>query len=287
MNRFALIMILTVLMVLVPGSFGCAPEVVEPLPTKPLGDLEIGDRVVDQTWEWDHKPGDNYTHTGVIQPITWIVVGKNHYEGIGDHITLLSEELVARMAFDNSKSRGSDRGNNHWGESGSPDATDGVRAFINSLDKDYYSYEGDGFYGVLPEPFRNAIITTPLENREYKDGEPYTTEDNVFLLSQTELGAGSEFTHEIGTTLPYFADDNPEIRIGYFDGKSDWYMTRSPNSGLSYRVRLINSRGEPDTYYHANYPNFAVRPALNMDTSTQVTESPNEEGTYEFVWTAK
>jgi len=264
-------------------SFGCTSPEEEQISTRPIIEMEIGDRVIDESWEWEHKPYDNYTGSGEIKPITWIVVGKNHFSDMDEHVVLLSEQLVARHTFDDSTNRGSPRGNNHWGKSGSYNATHGIRPFLNSLDKEEYSYAGDGVYDAFSSSFKNTVLVTPLPNREYQEGEFYTTEDKVFLLSQTELGAGNEFTHEIGTVLPYFAEDEPEKRIAYRGDKTDWYLTRSPNAGLSYRTRLINSRGEPDTYYHANYPNFAVRPAVNVCSTTPVSEAPNEEGIYQII----
>ncbi len=56
-----------------------------PEPTKRLGDLQVGDRVVDPSWEWEFRSGDDYTlDSGAgdpTKPVTWIVVAKDHYLG--------------------------------------------------------------------------------------------------------------------------------------------------------------------------------------------------------------
>ena len=76
---------------------------------KTLGELNIGDKVVDNSWEWEHRTGPDrwdgvpYSGTGVTMPVTWIVVAKDHY-GPNSGVTLLSEELIGKFMFDNSGS---------------------------------------------------------------------------------------------------------------------------------------------------------------------------------------
>lgn len=77
-----------------------------------IGNLSIGDRVVDYSWS-----GQGNKH------VIWIVVAKDHYSGMDSHVTLLSEYMLNEiMPFDNS-TRG-EYGSNDWGTSGDPDATE-------------------------------------------------------------------------------------------------------------------------------------------------------------------
>ncbi len=69
--------------------------------------------MVDSTWEWEYRLGFKYSDKdsdgdpvppGEVKLVTWLVVAKDHYEDLEPHVTLLSEELIGRNAFDNSKS---------------------------------------------------------------------------------------------------------------------------------------------------------------------------------------
>ncbi len=38
--------------------------VAEAAAVQPIGDLQVGDRVVDNSWTWEHRTGNNYTGSG-------------------------------------------------------------------------------------------------------------------------------------------------------------------------------------------------------------------------------
>jgi len=90
---------------------------------QPIEGLEVGDRVVDNSWSWEHRTDGGYHGTGEIKPVTWIVVAKNHYGPISG-VTLLTEELIARYPFDTATELNTDspidylRGTNVWREAG-------------------------------------------------------------------------------------------------------------------------------------------------------------------------
>ncbi len=52
-----------------------------------IGELPIGARVADPSWEWEFRTGNNYSGSGNVKPVTWIVVAKDHYEGLDSHVT--------------------------------------------------------------------------------------------------------------------------------------------------------------------------------------------------------
>lgn len=62
-----------------------------------LNDIAIGSIVYDPNWEWEHKPGDSYSGSGVTKPVKWIVVAKNHYAP--NQIILMTEEIIARQVL--------------------------------------------------------------------------------------------------------------------------------------------------------------------------------------------
>jgi len=243
--------------------------------TIPLGDLPIGARVIDPTWEWEFRTGDNYSGPGEKKPVTWIVVAKNHYSGLESHVTLLSEELIGLYTFDNSTERVlefAELGYNHWGESGTGTATYGLRPWLNSTG----IHSGEGFYRAFSESFKNAVLLTDLPNKEGLYGNPYTTSDDVFIPSTTELGDTRHvWTYQIGSAYPFFAGSDAKKRLAWLANETKSYWTRSPGFGDG--VRIVYYTG--DFYYEnglspdpeAYFGLYGVRPALNLKAGVLVS----------------
>jgi hypothetical protein len=239
----------------------------------PITDLPIGARVVDPSRAWEHRLGFDYsdigwegaqTPPGEVKPITWIVVAKDHYDINESHVTLLSEELIGRHTFDN-----------HWGESGADNATRGLRPWLNSTG----IHAGKGFfYQAFSVKFMTAVLTTPVPNREWKEGKTYITNDNIFIPSTTELGdTAHSKTYQIGATYPYFQNAVAAERVARIGGETEVYWTRSPDSGNGSYDCLVNKSGEFDIHYFTHYEYYGlfygVRPALNLKADTLVTEN--------------
>lgn len=266
-----------------------------------LGALEIGDRVVDNSWQWEHRLGIDYSdldwqgnpiESGETKPVNWIVVAKDHY-GPNSGVTLLAEELIGKFRFDNSTDRGSDFGSNHWGNSGTTDADKGLRPWLNSTG----IHAGQGFYEAFSSDFKNLVRSTNLPNRTWEEGSIYFTSDNVFIPSISELGeihydsvGGSSIsTYHIGSAFPYF-DRGPregnfpntelvEERIkAELGGDLEDYWTRSPIKSHPSRFRTYGT-GTP----WANNYLVAVRPIVNLDGGAAVSDSPNSYGVYELI----
>jgi serine/threonine protein kinase len=237
--------------------------------TIPLGDLLIGARVVDPGWEWEFRTGAGYARAEGDQtkPVTWIVVAKDHYEGLDPHVTLLSEELVGRHAFDNSTHVHS-WGYNHWGESGTHTSADrGLRPWLNSTG----IHSGEGFHQTFSESFKQAVLTTTVPNKEWEYGSAYSTQDKVFIPSSTELGDNEhKRTYRIGTFYPYFQGGGDAKRVALLGGKPFWYWIRSPDSNRGYRVGRIISAGAFTGL--AAHQDDGVRPALNLKSGILVSE---------------
>jgi len=269
--------------------------------TVPLSKMPIGARVVDPSWEWEYRLGinhsdylgpDNYTGPGEVKPVTWLVVAKNHYAGLEPHVTLLAEDLIGLYAFDNSTDREHDHadlGYNHWGESGTANATRALRLWLNSSG----IHPPEGFYRAFSARFRKALLATPLPNKEWVDGGEYTTKDRVFIPSNTELGdTGHLATYRIGSVYPYFDGAGDEERTaamvgdnwrdiaengmpGYLakyniQGNNWQYWTRSPHSKLGSFVSYCCDDGE---FYSngARSNTWGVRPALNLRANVLVS----------------
>lgn len=253
-------------------------------PTRALGTLAVGELVRDPTWEWEHRTGGGYTGDGDVGAVTWIVAARDHYPALGSHATLLAQDLIARHPYDNSTDRGSPSGSSHWGQSGTTDATRGLRPFLNSLDAGTYGYAGEGFLAAFSAGFREALLETELPNLAFGEVVPYYTSDKVFVPSHTELGIASE--PAVGTVLEYFdgAGNTDANRIAVLDGSAAAYWTRSPSFFGPSFVDLISESGGVEFPSDASYSHGGVRPAVNLDPGVQLFAQPDGQGVYEFTY---
>lgn len=236
-----------------------------------LNEVEIGARVVDNSWKWVFKTGENYTGTGEKKPVTWIVVARNHYEGLDPHVTLLSEELIGKQVFDNSTDRGSSRGSNDWGNSGTTDAEAGLRPWLNSDG----SYGKASFYNAFSDHFKEIVLVTEVPNREWQNGDAYITSDKVFIPSTTELGdIEHERTYKIGATYSFFEDTENVHRVARLGEEEWWYVLRSP---VASQVSLLRSVSPGGSFSHgsASQSSDAVRPVINVRSDAMVSIMPD------------
>ncbi len=245
--------------------------------TIPLGDLPIGARVVDPSWEWEFRAGNNYSGSGAVKPVTWLVVAKDHYSGFDPHVTLLAEELIGLFPFDNSTDSDheyAEYGYGHWGESGTGNADRGLRPWLNSTGL----HAGEGFCRAFSESFKRAVLTTTVPNKEWQNGSAYTTSDNVFIPSTTEFGDEvHNLTYPIGKTYVYFQGAGDEKRVALLGGDARLYWTRSPGSFYGDHVCFVEFAGgfSGGSAYGAYR---AVRPALNLKSEILVSEiKPSNE----------
>ncbi len=278
-NVFFTVMAVAILAVLITAAMGGMEAAqVEASGTRTLGSLELGDRVIDPSWEWEFRTGSGYYYQDgdLTKPVTWTVVAKDHY-GADTGVTLLSEELIGRHAFDNSD-HVHDRGYNHWGESGIHlTATLGLRPWLNSTG----IHEGEGFYNEFSESFKNAIIPISLPNKVWDTSSSYLTLDNVFIPSTTELGDTLHaMTYKIGMVYPYFEGAKYLDRSAQLGESSWWYWTRSPSSSGVNGIRIVAPLGG---FINLEYPRmgyYGVRPALNLRSDATVSTIPNDEDIY-------
>ncbi len=246
---------------------------------KLLSSLSIGDKVVDPSWEWTFKRGFGYTDfdANVTQSVTWIVVAKDHY---GSGVTLLSEKLIAYFSYDESTiDSGLLAGRNHWGNSGSTSPV-GLRPWLNSTTP----HEGTGFYSVFSDNFKNALLMTTLDNYDFDLMTSYTSDDLVFIPSNTELGdTVHESTYEIGRTWEYFIGAEDNLRVTNFPDQSygEEYWTRSPVD-YGYRTEGVVYDSGFFASDFADFNSVGVRPAVNLNSNTKVSETVNEDGYYEI-----
>lgn len=268
-----------------------AGEIVQQYSKKCVSELSIGDLVIDNSWQWEHKTGVGYTGVGAIKPITWTVVAKNHY-GASSGVTLLSNDLIGQFIFDN-------RTEVHWGGVNLWGFSNHIRPWLNGSG----IYTGNGFYDAFSDEFRSSILITDIPNEGYNAGK-YTTQDKVFIPSTIELGdsvVSYEYydeimketrtryvTFTIGTVYPFFDGATNSDRIAKLGASNFSYWTRSPESWLEDIVHCFLIDGSQGIYMRSDNKqakdNNGVRPALNINPNMLVSGIPNESGIYEIFY---
>lgn len=220
-----------------------------------IKDLPIGSVVYDPSWEWEHKIADRYTGNGSIKPIDWVIVAKNHYNNPNESITILTNELIAKYMFDNSIDRGHIFGSNYWGDN-----------YINSSLRKWLNTT---FYNSFSNKLRDSIVKTHLPNKNHL-GVSFTTIDNVFIPSETELGSNNKSMYTVGTDWGFFKND--ESRVSNI-GEYSWpYWTRSPQPLNTFLVRYVHNTGS--FYYSSAFiDNYGIRPAVNLQPNTLVCKN--------------
>jgi len=238
-----------------------------------LGNLPVGSIVVDNTWQWEHRTGGNYTGDGETKPLEWIVVGQNHYADLEAHTTLFTKEVIARYVFDDSTDRGHTSGSNHWGNSGTTNANHGLRPFLNTT-----------FFNAFSSQFKNRVLTTPLPNKPWDSEEEYITDDNVFVLALKEVGGGATSSfRDIGNRLEYFINDATNKRKA--TGVQTNYWMRNPEiNDPTFLDYVKASDGGCYNAAPAYYQDRGVRPAINLRSDTPVKPT-SISGIYEMLYT--
>ncbi len=141
---------------------------------KTLGELNVGDLVVDQSWQWQFRTGPGYSQKAddLTKPVVWVVVAKDHY-GADSGVTLLSKDIIGRYTFDDSTDRGGMSGSNHWGDSGQPNAEHGLRLWLHAEGTGYE----EGYYNSFSQEFKESIVQVTLPNSAAVDDYMPTAEE--------------------------------------------------------------------------------------------------------------
>lgn len=243
---------------------------------KKIRELSTGSLVYDANSLWEHRDNVAYTGNGETKPVLWLLVAKNHSVYPGNSVTLLAKNVIAQYAFDNSTDRSasySATNPNNWGSSGSPNATAGIRPWLNST-----------FFKHFSKAFQNAVLTTNLSNKTgAPTAIPYITEDKVFIPSATELNGdindiNGKVFQTIGEEWGYFSDNDSRKAAGVADS----YWTRSTPSPSFSELFIVSADGS-FFYNYARNTHYGVRPVLNIKDETQVRNVG--ENTWQIVWT--
>lgn len=254
--------------------------------TQPIDNLIIGDRVLDSSWEWDFG-----FDAPLLKPVVWIVVAKDHY-GEGSGVTLLSEDIIGHPIFDDSTVV-STFGNNHWGKSGTADASNGLRPWLNSKGL----HKGEGFYEAFSEDFKSAVLERgiPCIEFEYDSNLPspnscstYISYDKVFIPSALELGGNPVVANCLdGKVFPFFDGAPTTARIASKGGTSFWYWTRTPSKdscdilfGVDPEGNIKSTSEIIHTMGLTNMGQVATRAVVNIKSDTMVSSEPAANDIY-------
>lgn len=274
---------------------------------KTLFSLPVGAKVKDP----------NTKYYGAV--IGWVIADHNHSGYPKNSTSLISERILTLKCFDAMESGGSsDRknyGNNRY-------ILSNIRQWLNAVgtgwyraqhsydrppSKDYVLYgpnDYDGEAGFLtnfsPDMLEAIIATTLIVAKPTSDGGgSETLNDKVFLLSEAEVGFGSENGINEGSKLSLFSSNNNRRAMPTpqavsnsehtgFSGVSAskyWYwFLRSPYSFRDQYVFEVDTSGGLGESVYACHSVWGIRPALNLPNSVLVSDSPDSSGYYTIIW---
>ena len=274
-----------------------------------LSNLPIGAKV---------KFGKYSVNGETAEPITWLVVAKNHsctpaYPS--NSVTLLTEGIIDIRALDakeptnvNFPSR-QERGNNRY-------TLSNLDQWLNKRESLWYSpthiYDSSptndrtggfgtgydtrpGFLNAFSNEEFGAILDTTIRAvlADVDGGGQEDVSRKVFVPSGTEAGYITSI--QGNTTWEYFINHNMLASLtkqAYTHslctqkpnlGESHYWWIRDVNTGDGANGRTaIGERGT--SYWVASTGSAGVRPALNVSNSLSVTDTVDGEGCYSVVW---
>lgn len=278
-----------------------------------LSNLAVGSKV---------KFGSYSVNGEAAQPIVWTIVAKNHTGYPDNSVTLHTSEIIDLRCFDarepsNSNSDRQNYGNNRYSVSNldqwlNKDAAGGEwYSAAHSADHSPNTTAGTGNYGIqyaarpgflnnFTDDEKAAILSTTIRVvKPNADGGSY--EDivrKVFLPSTTEVGVSNENSIAEGKAWGYYTSNT--ARIGYVtqqcfsntpssskpSSKTEawyWWLRTPRYSDVKY-VRTIGSDGTNSYIFKAYDGNNGIRPALNVPTLLNVSDTTDGDGCYTFEW---
>lgn len=255
--------------------------------------------------------------------VVFKVADKNHSGYPANSVTLITDKIPFLLAFDaieasNSDSNRRSYGNNRyslanllqWLNSNAAagkwysakHSADAPPTAANVWSSHNPYSDKAGFLAMLDDRFVAALLetTVTVAKNTVTDGGSYeTVKAKMHLPSTTEVGLTNENNIAEGVKLALFSDNTS--RLAYptaecvknstytntsLNTSAAWYYwLRTPVSGNSCSVRVVNSSGALNDY-SAYIGNGGVRPLCNLNSSILVSDSTNAKGNYEFQWNA-
>ena len=235
--------------------------------------------------------------------IVWRIANKS-----GSSITLISNGIIARYAFDAKEPNNgdSDRRNygnnryrysnlNQWlnSEAGAGSWYSAQHSADHAPDSTSVVSENPyksaaGFLSGFTEKEKNYLktVSRAVGKSDTDGGGTETISARIWLPSGTEVGLSTDFAE--GSQLSAFSGS--ASRIAYYTadcashtggsaGGTGWYWLRTPYASYSYNVRGVNSAG---SLYNsdANSGDGGVRPLCVLDSSVLVSLTTDADGYY-------
>lgn len=280
-----------------------------------LSNLPVGAKV---------KFGKHQVNTEVAQNIEWLVVAKNHSGYPDNSVTLLTEKAIDMRAFDGKEYSASNafRKASGWAnykysnirqwlntdEEGSAwyqttHSLDTPPSNYNVLNDTGYDTR-PGFLYFFSSEERDAILPTTLKTYSFDTKTTESVTDKIYLLSYREVSGSTDSTLlDEGTQLEYFVGMT-DFRSGVTtQAYSNSLSTNKPSTVSSYILWWSRSEyydSVNNSIYSMSVNNTAsafqytiiepytgkvgVRPALNLSSTTKVSDSVDTDGCYMVVY---
>ena len=278
-----------------------------------LSNLPIGAKI---------KFGKHSINGETAQPITWLVVAKNHTSTPAypsNSVTLLAERIIDLRAFDASEPNNTisavrSYGNNRYSLSNldqwlnsavesnwyvakhSYDQSPNSSTYVANRNTQYS--QRPGFLNTFSSNEINAILPTTIRvltslnaTTDYED-----ITRKVFIPSRTEINILGSRQPSEGEKWEYFTSNS---RIAYVTQQvinntqstdkpssvtSPWYwLTRTKTQATSEFVDMITMQGDATGVVAFN-GHIGVRPALNLSSSLRISDTTDSDGCYTTLW---
>lgn len=252
------------------------------------------------------------------QTLVFKVADKNHTGYPANSVTLITDKIIALLAFDakepsNSNADRQNYGNNRYSYANllqwinsnaaagswysAKHAADATPNAAGVSVNPYNTWAGllamldDNFVAALMNTTQTVVLNTVTDGGSYE-----TVTSKMFLASTTEVGLANENSIAEGSKLALFSDDTSRLAyctqaaIDTSQYSSDpttsaawYYWLRTPLASNSRYVRIVSASGAL-VYSNAFHGDFGVRPLCNLASGILVSNSVNANGNYEFVW---
>lgn len=276
-----------------------------------LSNLPIGAKI---------KFGKHSINGETAQPITWLVVAKNHSGYPANSVTLLAERIIDLRCFDASepnhtlqavRSYGNNRyslsnidqwlnstanANSWYASKHTYDQSPNSSTYVANRNTQYAhrpgflnSFSTDELTLIQSSTVR--VITALAQSSDYED-----ISRKVFLPSCSEVGVTGSSQYSEGTVWSYFSTntqiaystqqvlDNTQSTQKPSNTTTPWYWyLRSKASATSDTVHVVDTSGKSMSVV-ACIGSYGIRPAMNLISTTSISDSTDSDGCYNVVW---
>lgn len=233
--------------------------------------------------------------------LIWLIADKNHSGYPSDSITLVSEKIIYRLAFDAMESTNGGIGNSHYGYSNlrqwlnsnaaggawySPQHSADVPPSSKEVVPSVLYSEWAGFLNGFSKNEQSVILNTTI-TYDNANAMYLTSVDKVFLLGSGEVGVSTGMPGQV--LLSLFGTGSIFRKAGYTNEYLALYPTLNSSgnyvlrdSAASYTKVCVDYNGE----WQTTSPHYesGVRPATNILASLSVSDVTDSDGCYTILW---